>query len=64
MDQKDKNEDDLLIRAMIDKGDIIENGGNLWDLELPTVSIAGRNKTLEILKVSKRLPKMIKSWVR
>jgi hypothetical protein len=42
MDEKDEKEDDPLIKAMIANGDIIENDGNLWELELPTVSVSGK----------------------
>jgi len=53
-----EQEDDPLIKAMNANGDIIENDGNLWELELPTVSVSGKTASQVIAEDRDYLDKL------
>lgn len=56
-----EQEDDPLINAMIANGDIIENDGNLWELELPTVSATGKTASQMVAEDRDYLDKLAQS---
>jgi hypothetical protein len=57
-----EQEDDPLIKAMIANGDIIENDGNLWELELPSVSATGKSVTQVVAEDRSYLDKLAQSF--
>lgn len=56
-----EQEDDPLIKAMIANGDIIENDGNLWELEPPTVSATGKTASQVVAEDRDYLDKLAQS---
>ena len=57
-----EQEDNPLIKAMIANGDIIENDGNLWELELPTVSATGKTASQVVAEDRGYLDKLAQSF--